>query len=153
MPLVNMFGAALITHSTLLHPPTEWSIARIQLHSTTALSRQLNHKTSWCHVCIHKKSGPCCYYSRNRISGQPLFPNFLVHESPSACMISALCQLRGSTSTAHFYQKIVNGSKKLHIIQLLLRAEYMISNLRSSASTWWIVVGRCDKMYCSILVP
>jgi hypothetical protein len=135
MPLVSVFGAALITHSALLHPPTEWSIARIQLHSTTALSRQLNHKTSWCHLCIHKKSGPCCNYSRNRISGQPVFVRFLVHESLSTCMISALCQYRSSTSTAHFYQKIVNGLKKLHIIQLLLRAEYISSNLRSNAST------------------
>ena len=93
------------------------------------------------------------YYSRNRISGQPVFLLFLVHESAGAFMISALGQYRSSTSTAHFYQKIVNGLKKLHIIQLLLRAEYINSNLRSNASTCWIVVGRCDKMYCSILVP
>jgi hypothetical protein len=39
MPLIDVFRAALIPHFALLHPPTEWGIARIQLHSTTALSR------------------------------------------------------------------------------------------------------------------
>jgi hypothetical protein len=68
-------------------------------------------------------------------------------------MIPALGQYRSSTDTANFYKKIVNGLKKLHIIQLLLRAEYISSNLRSSASTCALQVGFWDKMYCSNWVP
>ena len=100
------------------------------------------------------------YYSTNRICGQPgvvifLDPTSKIFHHKSFCrpIITGASQMCSSMSTSHLGYKVINRFQYSHIIQLLLRAEYMRSNLRSNASTCVLLVGLCDKMYCSSLVP